>query len=149
MKVRTLQQKATLLQIWSGGDIVPNNFSEVGKLWETYGAQADKWEREKDASKSAKTKSTGSYIGYCKRGGMQGICVTDEQLGELAKELNIDFLDMYILLPGMSAEQQAKLILEKVTEGYESKMENCQYWERTTGAHGWCCKVTGKVMQWG
>lgn len=148
MKIRTLQQKATMLQVWSGGDIEPADLTtneKIEKLWAIYGEQVESYE----ATKAKKPNRNKSFIGHCRRGGMEGICVTDTQLNKLADELEIDFLDSYILLPGMTPKQQVKLILEKKAAGFESKMENCQYWERTNGAHGWCCKVTGKVMQWG
>jgi len=84
-----------------------------------------------------------SQYAFCKRGGQQGILVTDEELHLFANALNTPYLDEVIPLPKFTIEQQKlELILC-------NNHEDTEYWERTTGHHGWCCSHCGKVIQWG
>lgn len=90
-----------------------------------------------------------SYIGFCKRGGTEGICITKTEQSRLATVLKTEYLDQYILLPGMTPIQQKKIIEQKKIEGFIPSGERSQYWENNKGAHGWCCRITGEVTQWG
>jgi len=84
-----------------------------------------------------------SGYAFCKRGGVQGILVTDEELNSFSDAIDSNILDGVIPLPNLTIEQQKiELILC-------NNHEDVEYWERTTGHHGWCCSHCGKVIQWG
>ena len=91
-----------------------------------------------------------SEIGYCPRGGQSGIVVTQLGLRMLAWQLNSEYIDRTIPLPGVSIKEQKEKIeacncLE--TEDYDSV--DLAYWETDKGSHGWCCRDCGQVHQWG
>ena len=90
-----------------------------------------------------------SQIAFCKRGGMEGILTSTEELDAFSDFLGISYLDEFIPLPDKTPGEQAALKNTFCPEDHE-KMNNVQYWEREdNGKHGWCCKTCGKVLQWG
>lgn len=86
-----------------------------------------------------------SKIAYCPNGMMEGIRVTDKELEKFAKSLKKKSIDSIIPLPGMTAKEQSKA----VKKCGEHNGEDSQYWESTSGSHGWCCTECGTTTQWG
>ena len=87
-----------------------------------------------------------STYGHCHRGGQEGIVTTYSEMLELAAIMETEYVDEYIPLPGIDLQAQVKKIEEHVEDtGYDNSI----YWETETGAHGWCNRDTGKVVQWG
>jgi len=88
-----------------------------------------------------------SKIGYCKRGGMDGIKVTETELKKFARSIGSKNIDEFIPLP--HSLNQSKMI-HNCTADHDADFENiAQYWEDNKGSHGWCCSVCGEVLQWG
>ena len=77
-------------------------------------------------------------IGYCTRGGMNGLKVTRKEMNDLADELNLNVIDLFIPVPERS---------ETPCKNHDDN--NTIYWESETGSHGWCCPICGEVLQWG
>jgi hypothetical protein len=84
-----------------------------------------------------------SQYAYCKRGGMTGIRVSDEELNTFSDDIGNKALDSVIPLPNLTTEQQ-KAMLSVCNNHNDS-----EYWERDNGKHGWCCSTCGTVTQWG
>lgn len=84
-----------------------------------------------------------SEYGYCKRGGMNGIRVSDEELNTFSDAIGNPALDAVIPLPNLSVEQQ------KIELATCKDHDDAEYYERDNGSHGWCCSTFGTVTQWG
>ena len=87
-----------------------------------------------------------SVIDYCERGGMDGICVTTDEMSALAKKYGKKTIDEIIPLPDL--ERQEKVLKDGCPINHD-EMEMSEYWEDEEGSHGWCCAVCGTVVQWG
>lgn len=86
-----------------------------------------------------------SEYGYCPRGGMEGIRVSDEELNEFAEKRKSQYLDDVIPLPNVDEKTQ----LTRLNEECKHDPVNAEYFERDNGSHGWCCGYCGTVVQWG
>lgn len=89
-----------------------------------------------------------AQIGYCKRGGQEGITFDYDEALELSNNLGSIWIDEYIPLPRINVQTQ---VLERIKD--ISHKDNCgedvKYYEREDGSHGWACTYCGKVHQWG
>ena len=90
-----------------------------------------------------------SYIGYGKRGGMQGILFSYEEALELSNLIGSKYLDEYVPLPNISLEKQVTERIKVCNSNKDDCGDNVEYYERDNGSHGWCCTYCGKVHQWG
>lgn len=84
-----------------------------------------------------------SEYGYCFRGGMNGIKVSDEELNSFSDDIGNSALDEVIPLPYLSVEQQ------KIELATCKNHDDAEYYECDNGSHGWCCSTCGTVTQWG
>ena len=90
-----------------------------------------------------------SKIDYCKRGGLQGISVTENEMEHLANKLGNAYIDEVIPLPDKTEDEQIKKNKKGCPLNHDD-MNVISYWEEpNTGNHGWCCSACGKVIQWG
>ncbi len=87
-----------------------------------------------------------SKIAYCPRGGMEGIKISIVELHNFSNKIGSKYLDEIVPLPDKTLDEQKKLI-KNCGENHDE--DNSQYWETTTGSHGWCCSKCGTVTQWG
>ena len=87
-----------------------------------------------------------SKIGYCKRGGLEGILVTTKELEAFAKKHGHKYIDWVIPIPGAGNQPHPDNCPHTADH---DNMDNITYWETETGAHGWCCQSCGLVIQWG
>lgn len=91
-----------------------------------------------------------SEYGYCKRGGMEGICTTAHQIIQLTTiiqtrgKVNKNY--EFVPLVGVTRKEQTERI---ENADFTNSFDNAEYFETKTGQHGWCNKVTGHIVQWG
>ena len=85
-----------------------------------------------------------SRYGFCERGGMDGIKVTDAELRKFAKSINKKFIDEFIPLSDIKDQ---KSLINNCPHDHDKVIS--QYWESTSGSHGFCCPTCGEVIQWG
>ena len=91
-----------------------------------------------------------SKIGYCPRGGQDGIVVGQPELVEFSNAINARALDEYIPIPGVDVEEQKSRMGKDGDDCIACNCDPMWYWENGhTGSHGWCCCNCGKVHQWG
>ncbi len=94
-------------------------------------------------------KFTSTQIGFCRRGGQDGIVPTPAEQRRINNYFQSKFSDQYMPLPGRSPEEQRVQNEACKAEGLHENMSTGTYWEDKTGAHGWCCRKCGEVLQWG
>lgn len=88
-----------------------------------------------------------SKYGHCKKGGMEGICVTSQELQNASRFFEQKWADAVIPLPGISPGDQKARLNHCIRD--HAGMSGAQYWETSSGSHGWCCPFCGKTLQWG
>lgn len=91
-----------------------------------------------------------SEMKHCKRGGIEGIFVTDIELLQFSDHTpHPTIMDAYIPLPGVPVEEQVKRMATCTDHETTFATGAIEYWERDSGGHGWCCENCGMVLQWG
>jgi len=79
-------------------------------------------------------------IGFCPRGGQEGLRVTTHELYLLADVLGENYIDTVMPVPNRQPRAHGEHGDSLYWEIVEGKHE---------GHHGWCCKKCGEVVQWG
>jgi hypothetical protein len=86
-----------------------------------------------------------SHIGFCERGGQDGIVIEKEEQYIHARLCGYEAIDEYIPLPNMTLGE----VVECEVCSSDDVWEHAEYWENEKGSHGWCCNNCGRVIQWG
>ena len=89
-----------------------------------------------------------AQIGYCRRGGTEGITFTYDEALELSNAIGSKWIDEYVPIPRIDIDTQVQERINDI-EHQETCGDDVDYYEREDGSHGWACSYCGKVHQWG
>ena len=86
-----------------------------------------------------------AVFGDCLRGGQLGLRVDTEELKRLRKLKNVSCFDEWMPVPNAMPDCGNNV--------HSHGQLETVYWEVVSGgmagSHGWCCRLCGKVVQWG
>lgn len=76
-----------------------------------------------------------------KRGGQEGWAPTQSEMKKASSAMfpGDGYVDLAIPVPGFTGQKCED----------DDCMDSAEYWETSTGNHGWACGQCGMVVQWG